>query len=932
MSAVVFTLALFVVWAVIGLAGLVVVRTDVTDLRIALTAPIFGTALTVVPLFVLNNAGVSMEAGAPWVFAGLLVTSVLVLAVRRPRVPLAALPVVALAVVDLVLLGRPMFEFGFDWIASASGDMAYYVLSATHLMDHGLQSPVNVEALADNRDFPSSAQDLNLRGLRPGTQIALAGLAATAGRPPVVLYMSMSLAITMAGVCATGALAMQAARRWWAASVAAALLVVSPMAAYGVMLQLLPQDWGLGLAAALFAWIMRTELYVAPRPPLPDVLVISVLAVALFVVAYEVAAALILAYGVYIFLLVRRRRLEVRALGVVLVVALVATIVVVNTFLPRALNYLTTFVLRFGTSEGLEVSLFGYAIVPTALPGVAGLRSLFARPDSPHMGLFVAAAAVLLVLLFVASLITGWKGSAAGLVVLTNFGLAALLVKNGNDFGLFKLYMYTQPFVAATVAVFLSGLRSRPALGIALALLAIVAVVQVQTLNGYVDDSRDPIDLPHASDRDLLPKFRRLVATARAPVVTVTDNFALLRLQGASAEGKQLFFISRSDGLFGNSRPDGKRRPEDSFWKRRTLRVPGEAGSRKLTFRENPAASRVLSRRSCVVSLPSGSQYALNRRTLPEGSPDLVALRCAQTRNLLAFIVSSLGQPATLPENRGAVSFWQLEDDPWFPGRTFSGFGRYALFQILGPTPKVRVGLEFTTSPTRRSDGSYRLPPAAVVGTERARFAVTGSGSARVFSPPLRPRIVNGRPYIVFDMGRRGELPVVPRPGVTALWGKSVLLDPRRLTSYVRDVSVVSDADYRQLRAPRRVERFPADLGHTGLEYSGIYEDGWVGARSYAMLAGGRRGTLVVRAEVLPQAPGQRLEVLVDGRTVYSARVAAGALSVRAPVPTTQARRRVELIWSREVRLSAQDARRASALLRYVGVAPTPNAKSSKRP
>ncbi len=216
-----------------------------------------------------------------------------------------------------------MFRFGFDWIANANGDMGYYVLSATHLMGHGLQSAVDFHALANNRDYATSAQTLNLAGLRPGTQVALAGLAAVTGRLPVALYMPMSIAIAMGGICATGALAMQASRRWWAATVAAALLVVSPMAAYGVLQQLTPQVWGLGLAAALFAWLMRPEIYRTPGPRLPDLFAISVLAVALFVVAYEVAASLALAYGLYVVFIVARRQVSLRALGVLWGVPLV---------------------------------------------------------------------------------------------------------------------------------------------------------------------------------------------------------------------------------------------------------------------------------------------------------------------------------------------------------------------------------------------------------------------------------------------------------------------------------------------------------------------------------------------------------------------------------------------------------------------------------
>ena len=182
------------------------------------------------------------------------------------------------------------------------------------------------------------------------------------------------------------------------------------------------------------------------------------------------------------------------------------------------------------------------------------------------------------------------------------------------------------------------------------------------------------------------------------------------------------------------------------------------------------------------------------------------------------------------------MSFWQLERDPWLTGSTFSGFGRYALFQVINSGRNVRMALDLTTTPVL-SDRA--LPPAAVIGSGRARFPLVGSGSARVFSPPLRPMIIDGQAYVVLDMERNGRLPVVGRPGATGLWGKSVVLDPRSLTSYIRDVSIVGASEYRDLRPPSAIQHFPDDLKNADLEYSGIYEDGWVDRESYAQLACG---------------------------------------------------------------------------------------------
>ena len=905
------TLALFLAWCAIGLAVLVVLRADTRVLRVALTAPILGTALTLIPLFVLSNAGVPLDPAAWPVLAALLIGSLGVLALRRPPLPLAVVPVALLCLVELALLGRPMFEFGFDWLANANGDAGLYILSATELMHHGLQSAMDVHALANNRDYATASQTPSLRGLRPGTQIGLAGVATVIRRPPVEVYMPMTIAIAMCGVCATGALALQASRRWWSASIAAALLVASPLAAYGVVQQLLPQVWGLGLAVGLFAWLMRSELYRKPGPDRLDLFIISALAAALLIVAYEVATSFALGYALYIALLVVRRRVSPRALGVLWGVPLVAIVLVFNTFLPLAVAYIRRVVLPVATTGyKAEASLFGYAIVPTAIPGIAGVRELFAGPQTADMEFYIALSALLLAGVLAACVISAFTGAAAGIILLGDLALGIQLARTGNSFGLFKLYMYLQPFLAATVAVTISEIRSRRTAVAVAAVVLVVVGLQLQTLNAYVNQSRNPIDLRDASSQDLLPKFRRVLASAKTPVVSITDNDDLEELEGASVGDKSLYFLSRN--IFGFA------------WTTRTFSVPSESDDTRLTFDENVSASRVLSARSCLVLIPTGSEVPFNRRSLPEGSPTLAPARCADIKNILAFVVSSRGQPATLPLNAHEVSYWQLVADPSFPGRTFSGFGRYALFEVLGATPTVRVVLDFTVSPLQTSTGILSLPPAAVVGVGRRLFPVVGSGSARVVSPPLRPRIIDGRPYIVIDMGTKGQVPVVRRPGLTDVWGKSVTLDQQMLTSYVRDVSLVTSAEYSRFRPPRAISNFPTDLENPDLEYSGIYEDGWVGQTAYADLSGGPSGDLVVDALVVPRTGGQRLSVVVNGRQVVSRDVKPGLLHVDIPLPADSGRRQVLLRWRGVARLSARDRRMVAAHLTFLGLVEPP--------
>jgi hypothetical protein len=918
MTAVFFTLALFVAWWLIGLAVLAAVSADTKELRVALIAPVVGTAVTVVPLFVVSNLGIPMETGARPVCLTLAVASLVVLAIRRPRPPFTIAPVLVVCIVNLVLVGRPMFRFGFNWIANANTDMAYYVLSATSLLHRGLLSPVNVAGLLNHRDFASTAQALHQAGVRAGTDITLSGLSSTTGLSPTALYMPMALSLSLCGICAVGALALQSTRRWWGATLAAVLLAASPLAAYGVLQQLMPQVWGLALATALAALLMRPEMHSGPiLANLPQYVAVWLLAVGLFVVYIELAASLSVAYGLYVLLLAVRRRVSLRAIALLWTVTIALSALVLNTFLSHTLHYVTE-----GARNGINgrggVRLFGYSLVPSALPGITGIQRLSAAPSTRFMSESIVVAALYLAVVLVASGVTARKGVAASIVVVCDFGLGLVLAYHMSDFGLFKLYMYAQPFLAAAIAVFLTNLKSRPVLAVACVVVSAFVLVQVHTQTQYVDRSFSPIDLVHASESDLLPAFRSIMKSGHESVISATDNDALDLLEGASASAagnSRLYFLSRD--VFGGL-------PLKTY---RFRTAPGSTVG-GISFHTNPETLRVLSGGHCTVVMSTGSQVAVNRRLLPEGSPDLMPVDCAKTRNLLVFTASKEGQPFSLPENLKAVSFWPLERDPSFPGHTLSSFGRYALFTVLGPTSTVRVALDFTTSYTRSPDGSYRLPPASAIGATRAPLPVVGTGSARVISPPLHPQMIGGIPYIVLDMGESGAFPVVPRPGVAGLWGKSVLLDPRLVTSSVRDVSLMTAAQYRHLTPPAALRRFPDDLGNPDLEYSGIFEDGWVGTRSYAVLSSAHSESLAVRLQALPRK-GQHLDVLLDGKTVASKDITGGEVSIRVHAAPSQAPQRVELRFTGEAPLRAPDQRSAAALIEFLGFTTPPSTLSS---
>jgi hypothetical protein len=937
MTAFALTFAIFAALWLVGLGLLAAIGADTRSLRLVLTAPALGSSVIVLGLFLLSYAGVAMNASAPAGIAVLLVASALALALRRPPLPRAAAVVIAVCLINLLLVGRPLFTFGFHWIANANNDMANYVLSATKLLHHGLLGSFDVAGLAHDRDYATAFQGLQSAGARPGAEITLSGLAAVTGRPPYEVFMPLILALNLSTICAAGALALQAARRSWVAILAAGLLAVSPLSAFGVLQQLLPQVWGLGLAAAMFALLMREELHGQPGPSAKDVIPIALLAAAFTVTYIELMAAVAGAYLLYVLLLAIRRRLRLRSVVLLWAPPLVFALLTLNGYLLRELRFVETQSTHAVSNAvaGVDLTpLFGFALVPSALPGILGLQKMPASYGAHLLSLSIILAIVALTAVGVAAVLSARRGMGAASVLVADLVLGVFLASKSSDFGVFKLYMYVQPFLAAAVAVWIGQLRRRWVLAAAAACLALLVAAQLRVQAAYVAGSRDPIDLRNASSTTLLPAFRRSFAATRKPVVAVTDNPTLAKLEAASVGSRPLYLVSQNifaslPLAYGKLEPRQLRQQAMrirrlSGWKQQSFPV---AGMRKqVRFEDNTHASRVLMAGNCAVAMPTGSELPLNRRSMPEGSRDLEMYDCRDTRDLLVFTASNVGEGYYLPRDRRDVALYQLEHDYFYQGRTMAGMGRFALFRVLRPSSTFR--LEVTLTTTLMQDGSNLIPPATVVGATRVRLPEVGRGSARLFSPPLRPRMIAGQPYVLLDMGERARLLHDQRPGVQGLFGRSFAIDPRYLTSYVRDISIVSTAAFRTLRAPATLAAFPAALANPDLEYSGIYEDGWVAEDSYMVLAGGRATNLVLEANALP-LERQRLDVIVDGREVASKPVKPGNVELRIPLPPSKHNRRVELRWARTMRLAAGDKRPAAARLIRVSVAPAQEAPRS---
>ena len=107
------------------------------------------------------------------------------------------------------------------------------------------------------------------------------------------------------------------------------------------------------------------------------------------------------------------------------------------------------------------------------------------------------------------------------------------------------------------------------------------------------------------------------------------------------------------------------------------------------------------------------------------------------------------------------------------------------------------------------------------------------------------------------------------------------------------------------------------------LEYSGIYEDGWVAESSYVVLKAPQAASSLVASFWIPTLQGRPASswavLIVDGKEVArQSTTSVGTVFFNIPIHGG-GKHRVELSFDRAEQLPAPDNRPVSAQIRYIG-------------
>ena len=959
MIALLLQFAIFALFAFVGFGLAVALVPERDSLRNALLAPVLGAAALMIPAVLLNHLGLPVATFA-WPLALAEVALAALAIVRRgerARVPWRALaPFLGLLPLAMLLTCRPLIEFGTNWLSYTNEDMINYASTAQRLAQYPFYSQPGPMDVADGRHLSQEAfwfHDV-LGNERVGVDTLLSLISSLAHLRPFNAFMPFIGAGYFALIWASAAMGLARELRARLALCIGAAVVLSSLTTLGVLYQLLGQVFGLAGLTASIAVLGERNAAVLRANPLGQ-MGLRVLVFAFVVAAYPELFPFVVLAALLEFVvapLIERRRPDALAGGAALLACGLAFLLLWNYGDTMAHVIAQRF--QSATKSNSDL-LFPYFLIPSGLASFWGLIP-FDYPPDPYMSLAIAAGLVLLCVQLFAIVVAARKVDPAALTALVMALLGAAFFARRDDFALFKMTMYVQPFFAASLALaayaLLGRFGERRREWIAGGFAVAFALVGFGAQQKYVDLSRSRIDaesyrfsqLPMSSPRKLLqeldtasqrigtepvaidaplPEYAKLADAYfdTAPLTTLSDDFLdRFRIDGpvygAPDEGDvreqarlEVQEFRNREQLANLDVPPVRRADGSS----NRFRVPWQPAGRPHWLLELGGDASVLNRSGDAVP-----QTLVALRPWTSVHDHLVMLQSE------AFGIDGWSGSWADGAPRGRPMLYRPEHDIYGRG-TFSGMGRYLAFAAINPSKRVRLVL--WSSATLKTDRKNLVPRGRVFGAGSVPLGGIGRGSARLVSEPFEPESTQGVALIGLDLGEDGVLFRKPRTGLMRWFGSDITIDPRKLVVFARDVSLISDEAFQRWNPPGWISDIPAALDDPHLAYSGIYEDaGWTSDDAELTLSSDRF-TQRVRVEgLVPRVDSDdfttTVELRVDGVLRAKSNVGIGTFAVEGPVKLAPGKHRVRLTFSRGQRFPDPDNRIVAARIDAIGFPP----------
>lgn len=938
-------IAFFVFLVAVGRAVLALAGYRHSALRAWLLAPSLGLCALLLLLMMGNQAGLPIRSFAGWLGGALALGGAVALWRLRPAFPRRALaPFAILVLVNLFWTGWPALEFGFNWVSYANDDMVNYCLAAERFADRGfwaVPDPIDTNL----RDYTQHYWYMHASDLmRFGAEHTLAWLVSITRMQAIQLFMPLILSLAGVQLCAVGALVLHRGRyrRW--AYLAAALLAISPLFLLGALYQLIAQVGGLALLLCTIALLTEEQragqsLGEKIRRGIPPALT----AATLCIFYPEVTPFAVLAFGGFIVISAARRRAIPHAQLSLAIFTLAGVVVLLNYNL---LSYMYTFSKQFESAvrdNDLTLSIFPFFLLPTGFSILLGWMPIAHDFAEPWMSLSVLGGMIAVVFAFVSSTRETARGTPIAILAVIQLLMALRLFAGGFDFGLYKLAMFMQPALMAALAWWL--LRLPRARVTAWALLGIYAATTVPTALYYASSARGLrsggiTELRYASK---LGTSVERPADPHAQVLSGVENVVAAKFVANSLRGHELAFVSHDffePFLHINYRWYQPTLQFHPFYKELCQSpILEDLHRRKYTrkatlWRTEFTIQTHLPHPSYMVSLAPQlslfNKYGLRDSMRPERLFELTPLK--RVSNQLIFVHSGRGNHYYLGDRRRIALFQQEPDTAW-AGHSVNGLGRFLLLRVENPSEQIYIRIAATrTWIYEKTAWSAR---GVIHGAQDYPLSLVGNGAFNRWIGPLQPLWLDGAAYLAIDFGETPQVIVDQRLGLKALYNRGVPLDYRRLVGWGRDISALNPTQFAQLKRPTRLARFPEDLvSAEGLEFSGLFEDGWMSPRSEFVLGPARAGEFVRIRGAVPMIPDSplgtgKMEVSVNGAPALALPATCGGFDWLVPVERAATTTRVSIAFTATAQLPGFDHRPVGAKLELLEIAPAAASSAS---
>jgi len=965
MIAILLVIGLFVYLTFLGQAVVSLFRPRLGLLWSWFVSPTVGLALLIAIATRLNVWGIPVRSFGPWLSIGLFIFAAAVFVWRRPKLPYRQLAPFFLIVCGYLLYtGWPMLRFGFNWVSYGNDDMANYCLAADRFLNHGYYD-IPLQTQLEGSDYTQHYWFMHaLQQIRPGSELTIAWVSSLTGRNPHEVFMPSILMLSMLQIFALGAVAVYRGRHRKVAKVAFILFAMSPLFGLGTLYQLIAQVGGIAILLTTASVLLTTRAMNWRK-----LLLAGLLTCCLGILYPEVAPFIALSILLFVVRLRYTRPEMVKPYAWFIGGAAVLTFLALGT---STYQFVNTLVMQSVGSAGLgamaEINdqsgglvLFPWTLVPSFVPMLVGLHPFGVVGVDPWISMQIFVGFALLAFLAVRAVVNLLKDAPAGYIACVMFPLGLFLFFKGQDFGLFKLAMFAQPIITLFLAqgfVWLMANRS-PRFGKIALVVYLLCTMPSHIYYSYASLGTyggGLTEIVRASQYGV--KFTPPKNLKYQGIESDISNVVTAKMLAQYTKGIDTRFLSRSymDNIANIAVLKFIRTPNPDLGPQ--ARIVEKLSLLRFLLPEELMHGDVPDYRVMSIQKLDNNWTETSSRHLSYNDRLFVAVRTeldhfnkanpgtdwtvdnmfqykleSQLKDRLVFIHSELS-PHYYSSARFKAAFFQREPEPITDGRGdvyFHGTGRYNLFNIRNPSPNLRMIVDFTR--TSLGGGRSKLPDKAVViGEEDYKLPFVGHGSARVVSPIIKPEFFEKEAYVTLDFRENPSTIVKEKTGLMRLYGTKFHLDDRRLVGFTRDVSVITDEQYKAMARPTHIGKFPEDLSrYPGLEYSGLFEDGWMASDAYFKLGASKPGQLVHFRGYVPDIPkfrdkGVEVTLSINDRPTEIVTLKSGEFTINRLVTEPSDVTTISLHFS-DARIydTKKDHREVSAFVREISVEDNPD-------